>query len=105
MIIASLLLESIRYNFLKTSAHLRHQLQTKHAIKHASFLHPRQAAWGRDAVPSDTEGEGEEEQAHVSDQRGEKASALLQPHQLQYPPFRRQDGEWGWVSEGLFASI
>lgn len=46
-------------------------------------------------MPPDTEGEGEEEQAHVSDQRGEKASTLLQPHQLQHPSFRRQDGDRG----------
>lgn len=46
-------------------------------------------------MPPDTEGEGEEEQAHVSDQRGEKASTLLQPHQLQHPPVRRQDGDRG----------
>lgn len=51
----------------------------------------RQATRGGDAIPTDAEGEGEEEQAHVSDQRREKAAALVEPHKLKYPSLWCQD--------------
>lgn len=67
------------------------------------FSRHRQAAWGGDAIPADAEGEGEEEQAHVSDQRSKKATTLLQPHKLKHPSLWCQDGDWGWAGKGVYA--
>lgn len=45
-------------------------------------------------MSSDAEGQGEE-QAYVSDQWGQEAATLLQPHQLQHPAIRSQNGDGG----------
>lgn len=67
---------------------------------HARSLSSRQTARCGDALPADAEGEGEEEKAHVSDQRGEKTHAQHQPHQFQHPSLRGQDGYGRLLSQG-----
>lgn len=63
-------------------------------------LSSRQTARCGDALPTDAEGKGEEEKAHVSDQRGEKTHAQHQPHQFQHPSLRGQDGYGRLLSQG-----
>lgn len=61
---------------------------------------PRQTARCGDALPADAEGEGVEQKDHVSDQWSEETHAQHQPHQLQHPSLRGQDGYGGVLSQG-----
>ena len=82
-----------------TKNEVQHKQTSSYSLSKNVFLRlSRQATRSGDANPSEPEGQGgEEEQAHVSNQRGEKAATLHQPHKLQHPSLWSEDWDRGWT--------